>query len=397
MENELFNFMIKCGTIDFPQVMQEFELSIRKEILDKHPYSIWQGERGYFFTYLPDKNKRVRVKRKNLSDLEDVIVSYWKDADNNPTIREVFTSWVEYRLTSNKIEKATYDRLCTLFNKHYIIFGEKRIKNVDDKAFEEFLEKEINRCNLTSKSFANLKSLTRGFLKWAKKKDLISYNVDAMLSDIDASDKEFKKVIKQEESEVFNPKELSNLTAYLKEHLDVKNQAILLMRITGMRVGEIVSLMPDDIKDNYIFVHRTETRSIDNGKVTFTVRNFPKTAAGVRNVVVPREYTWLLNLIKNGSMDDQFVFMSKGKRITGYSLRDRLVGICKKLSIFRKTPHKLRKTYISMLLDNNVDARTIMDQVGHADISIAEMYYHRNRKTIERKQDILDNVSELST
>ena len=370
-------------------------MSMKHEYLDKHPYSIWQGDRGYFFTYLPNGNSRVRVKRKNLSDLQDVIIDLWKNDEDNPTIKELFDSWNTWKLNSSKIEKATYDRITFLYNRHFDIFGKKRIKSVSPEEFEEFLEKEVEREHLTSKSFSNLKSLTRGILKFAKKRGYISFNVDAMLSEIDVSDKAFLKIVKEDKAEVFNEEELYDLTTYLKDNLDIKNQAILLMRVTGMRVGEIVGLKPCDIGKDYIFVHRTETRSIDDGKVSYVVRNFPKTNASIRSVVIPREYEWLLTLLRKGSEDDQFVFMEKGKRLTGESVRDRLIRICNKLEIFRKTPHKLRKTYISMLLDSGIDTRTIMDQVGHADIAISEAYYHRNRKSIEKKQDILGKVTEL--
>lgn len=396
MDTNLLKYATDHGIIDIPQVMQEIEVSIRKEILDKHPYTIWQGDRGYFFTYLPNGKSRVRVKRKNLSDLEDVIVKFWKDNDDNPTIAEIFAMWSNWKLTNNKIEKSTYDRIIVLFNKHFLYFGKKKIKNVIEKEYVDFLEKEITRCNLTSKSFANLKSLVRGMLKFAKKKNYISFNVDAMLSEIDVSDKEFKMIVHEDKAEVFDEEELSILTNYLTENLDAKNQAILLMRITGMRVGEVTALSPTDITDDYIFVHRTETRSIDDGKVNYIIRDFPKTEAGVRFVVIPKDYIWLTKLIRKGSDEDKYAFMMKGCRITGAAVRDRLIRICNKLEIFRKTPHKLRKTYVSMLLDSGVDTRTIIDQVGHTDINISENYYHRNRKTIEKKQDILSKVSELT-
>ena len=69
--------------------------------------------------------------------------------------------------------------------------------------------------------------------------------------------------------------------------------------------------------------------------------------------------------------------------------------ICDKLHIVRKSPHKIRKTYVSMLLDENVDARLVMDQVGHASISVSERNYHRNRKTIQKKQNILAQIPEF--
>lgn len=63
----------------------------------------------------------------------------------------------------------------------------------------------------------------------------------------------------------------------------------------------------------------------------------------------------------------EFIFMNRGKRITTNSFRRRLKDICRKLDMPHKTPHKIRKTYGSILIDNNVDTRLITDLMGHTD------------------------------
>ena len=81
--------------------------------------------------------------------------------------------------------------------------------------------------------------------------------------------------------------------------------------------------------------------------------------------------------------------------MTGNSIRTRLYAICKKLDIYPKSPHKIRKTYGSILLDNNIDHRLITDIMGHTDILCTENHYHRNRRTLEAKQHILSNIPEF--
>ena len=49
-----------------------------------------------------------------------------------------------------------------------------------------------------------------------------------------------------------------------------------------------------------------------------------------------------------------------------------------------KSPHKARRTYGSILLDNNVDERMVTDLRGHTDIRCTEGYYHKNRGSIDR-------------
>lgn len=77
------------------------------------------------------------------------------------------------------------------------------------------------------------------------------------------------------------------------------------------------------------------------------------------------------------------------------SIRTRLRTVCNKLGIYPKSPHKIRKTYGTLLLDNNIDRRLITDVMGHTDILCTENHYHRNRRTLEAKQQILSNIPEF--
>ncbi len=49
----------------------------------------------------------------------------------------------------------------------------------------------------------------------------------------------------------------------------------------------------------------------------------------------------------------------------------------------------------SILLDNNVDERMVIDLMGHTDIKCTEGYYHKNRRSIDRKKEILSNIPDF--
>ena len=82
-------------------------------------------------------------------------------------------------------------------------------------------------------------------------------------------------------------------------------------------------------------------------------------------------------------------------RIDTFKIRKRLTKICKELGIVHKAPQKIRKTYGSILLDAGIDQKLITDQMGHSDISITEKYYHRNRKSLERKSKIISSIPDF--
>lgn len=54
---------------------------------------------------------------------------------------------------------------------------------------------------------------------------------------------------------------------HLENNLDIENLGIYLMFITGIRIGEFVTLKPSDLDDMTVKVRRTETRYLgEDGK-----------------------------------------------------------------------------------------------------------------------------------
>ena len=398
MDNELLKYAVENGMINVSYVQEQIKMKKRKELLEKHPYKIWEGKDGKWYTYIPDKKRgRILKKRITREAIENDVIEYWKSEIDNPCISEVFHEWNDRRLELKKISMATHLRNKQIFYRHYNEFGNRKIKSVCEEEYGEFLEEQIAEKGLTAKSFSNLKTITRGMLKRAKKRKLISFNVEEMLQDLDISETDFIKTIKEDYEEVFNDEEMSAMINYLKENLDAKNIGILLMFATGIRVGELVALKHEVFDGNTFKIRRTETRYLgEDGKYVYAVKESPKSEAGVRTVVIPNDYAWLCSKIKTLNPFGEYVFTNeKGNRITTNCIRRRVERNCKKLGIYKKSPHKIRKTYGTILLDHNIDHRLIMEQMGHTDISCTENHYHRNRRNIETKSQIISNIPEF--
>lgn len=390
-------YAVENGIIDLSYVQEQIEMNKRKEYLEKHPYEIWVGKNGRWYTYLPDEqNGRVQRERNSEDEIKDVIVNYWKVKSENPTVREVFAEWNDRRLSLKKISDATHLRNNQVFNRHYTVFGERKIKSVDAEAFSEFLEEQIPEHQLTAKAFSNLKTITRGFLKRAKKRKLIDFNVEELFQEMDVSEIDFKKVIKEDYEEVFDESEMPIILDYLVKNPDLMNLGILLMFVTGARIGEVVVLKREDFEGNTFKIRRTETRFLnENGRYVCEVKDFPKSQAGVRVAIVPINYEWIIKELLKKNPFCEYIFMKDGKRISTQSMRMRLKRICKKLGIYHKSPHKIRKTYGSILLDNHIDNKLIIGQMGHTDILCTETHYHRNRRSIDKKSEIISSIPEF--
>ena len=122
----------------------------------------------------------------------------------------------------------------------------------------------------------------------------------------------------------------------------------------------------------------------------------PKTLAGFRTVVVPDGARWILDKFNSLCPNGEYCMCNqKGERINSTMLRRRFYYICEKLHIPPKSPHKIRKTYGSILLDNGLDTKFIESQMGHSNVAVTENYYHRNRRKLEQKQEIINSVPEF--
>ncbi len=123
------------------------------------------------------------------------------------------------------------------------------------------------------------------------------------------------------------------------------------------------------------------------------------TDRGIGVAVMLTEWTpaflWIVKKIKTHTPFLEYVFSKDGKRLTAQSMRMRHKRNCAKLNIRYRSPHKIRKTYGSILLDNHVDNKLIMGQMGHTDILCTENYYHRNRRSIDEKSKIISEIPEF--
>lgn len=387
--------------LNMSEIQYIIEMAKRKEIIAQYPYKIWKDTRGYFNCYIPKVNEdgKIHVRRAKQSDVEDAIIQYIRETEDNPTVLELYERWSKYQQDMNLIAPATVTRNDSFVKKHLkgTALARKRIRSVLPMELTKFLEEQIAQHRMTSKAFSGLKHIIGGIIWQAGRDGLIAWTADEVFSRLYITKKSFRVPHMDEEHEVYTEEETQLMIEYLSDHPDLHNLGILLMFVTGMRVGELVCLKPEDITDKTIRVCKCETRYKDSvsGQYVYGVKDSPKTIAGYRTIVIPEQAQWIVQRLLSMSSGQEYVFMRNGKRMLQSAIRDRLYKLCDKLMDDRKSPHKIRKTYASILLDKGLDSRLVMDQLGHVSVSISEQYYHRNRKTIDRKQTILSSISDF--
>lgn len=354
-----------------------------------------QTKKGeYYGTYLPDpdnKGKRIYRKRRTLSELENIIIDYYKAIEEKIYFKDVWQKYIVEKLEYGEIQKSSYDRYCNDFKR----FFEDRTHNLSGKLFgkitegdlERFIKMTIYEMELTRKAYTGLRTIIRGTFKYGKKHHLTDLSITQFFGDLEIPRGAFTRKVIDKEKEVFMENEVEVITSYLRDHPTLFNLGILLAFETGVRVGELSALKFTDIKDGFIRIRRTEYKYRDEkGKWTFTVKESTKSDAGARDLIIPETAKNTLRLIEDLNPNGEFLFQTdNGHRIRSHAFNKHLGVVCRSLGLDPRSMHKIRKTYGTTLIDSDVDERFVMEQMGHSDISTTKKYYYFSNKSTENK------------
>ena len=393
-DKELLNYALQNGIIDFNTIQTKYEMNERLKYLEMHDSKIWQSTDGKWYTYLPDlrnENGRRLAKRKTEKEIVDLIVEHYKDSLNEPTIEMVFEEWIDKKIKYREISQQTVDRYKVDFNRYFENVKDRKIRYANEDFLEDFVINSIVDNNLKSKAWANLRTILRGMFLFAKKKGYCNINITIFLDELDLSKKMFNHEKKLEENVIYSESEVKILTKEIGNSKNMNDIAILFAIYTGMRVGEIVALKWEDITDDYIYVHRTQIRYKDeNEKVVHDIRDFPKTEAGIRHIVIVPELQKIIKRLKAINPFEEYVFYRKGRCIPKHSVCTRLYELCDKFGFPRKGMHALRKYYATKLINAGVEEIIIISQMGHTDFKTTKDYYYKNNT---EKEYVYDKIS----
>ena len=231
-------------------------------------------------------------------------------------------------------------------------------------------------------------------LKRAKVSGFIDYRLSEIEEYVDLGKNSYRRSKKDNEKEVFNNEETETILSYLVNNIDKHNLGILLMFVKGLRVGEVATLKNENIVDNYIIVENSETRYKTSDGIVYEV-GFTKTTRSERSVVLPEGCEWICSLLRELNPNGEFVFVNSKGRMTTNCFRGRLRTICKNLGFIQKSPHKIRKTYSSIIKDAGVGDILIKSQMGHTNIKTTEENYYRDRIKKDKKSQVLGNVKDF--
>ncbi len=158
----------------------------------------------------------------------------------------------------------------------------------------------------------------------------------------------------------------------------LRDKAMLeLLYATGMRVSEMVALNVEDVD-----LAAQQVRCIGKGNKERVLPIVGTAATALE------EYLDISRGQLGRSPDPQALFLNhRGKRLTRQGFWLILKGYAERLGLDDLTPHTLRHSFATHMLNNGADLRSVQELLGHASISTTQIY---TQVSTDRLQQVYD-------
>ncbi|WP_066635235.1 tyrosine recombinase XerC [Desulfolucanica intricata] len=163
-----------------------------------------------------------------------------------------------------------------------------------------------------------------------------------------------------------------------KKPLGQRDLAILeTLYATGLRVSEMVGLNLGDLDLNGGFV-----RALGKGSKERMVPVGSFAVAALTKYINEGR----VKLAKNNNHAEHAIFLNKnGGRLSDRGIRKIIDKYIEKAGLKNKiSPHTIRHTFATHLLDNGADLRSIQELLGHVRLSTTQIYTHVSTENLKR-------------
>jgi integrase/recombinase XerD len=276
---------------------------------------------------------------------------------------------VERNLSKNTLE--SYQRDIKKLVDFVVERGRDDFNQISSLDLVEFL-RTVNQVGLSIRSQARLMSALRTCFRFLESEDICSQDP--------TSDIEMPKMGKKL-PEFLSIQEVEALLAIpsLDTPKGLRDRAMIeTLYATGLRVSELIGLKVDSI-DRRLGVVRTlgkgrKERLVPLGDSALMAIN-QYLQEGREQLLKSRRSPVLFVTARAKGMTRQGFW----KNLKKYAI---LAGIRTEIS-----PHKLRHSFATHLLENGADLRSVQAMLGHADISTTEIYTHVNATRLRKVFD----------
>ena len=203
----------------------------------------------------------------------------------------------------------------------------------------------------------------RGWFKWMMGMNLIKHDPTVALEHPKLS-KHLPKVLSVNEVDIL-----------LSQKLPLVEKSMLeLLYATGLRVSELVNLKIQNLNLKHAYVRcfgkGSKERIVPIGKIAKEV---------LSNYVEQRSKILTYNNIEN----DTLFIHDNGKSINRQDIYTLIRNLGQKILNKHITPHTLRHSFATHMLENGADLRVVQELLGHSDVATTQLYTHVSKKRLK--------------
>ena len=274
-------------------------------------------------------------------------------------VYDVISQYLEYL----ELEKGLSENTIDAYRRDLYAFAENvsEIDDVDRIAINTYV-RSLKEKKLAPTSIIRKVASLRGFFKWAYSMELIKKNPASTLEQPKVPQR-LPKVVSLKEIEEMLHSDLSPLQSLIME----------LLYSCGLRVSELVNLKVNDIDlaSKYVrcFGKGSKERIIPIGEVA---------KQAVSQFLPIRELA-----VKKYKISSKKLLISDNGRLL--TRQDVYNFIHERGKIIHKniSPHTLRHSFATHLLENGADLRVVQELLGHSDVSTTQLYTHISKKRLK--------------
>ena len=213
---------------------------------------------------------------------------------------------------------------------------------------------DLFKSNVTARSIQRHLSSVKGFFGYLKKNDLVANSPFELISS-PRSPSHLPNIL--------SPEEVSQLLNFKPKNSQEKRDLAIIELIysSGLRVSEAVNSNLNDFEDDKSFL-----RVLGKGSKTrlVPVGRFAKAAIN----------DWIIERKKLQTKDEALFVNLRGTRISTRSVQERLKNISLMQGLPPVSPHMLRHSFATHLLESSGDLRSIQELLGHSSLSTTQIY-----------------------
>ena len=281
-------------------------------------------------------------------------------------MNDYISDYIDYLNLVRRLSKETsknYNYDLNKFNEYLKTENIKNPKDVNTNIITSYI-KYLNG-HLDSSSVARNLTAIKNFYKYLIVEKVVTSNP------CDSID---RPKLKKRLPNTLSVEEVDNLLDIkLDTVFDYRNKAMLeLMYATGLRVGEVINLTTRDIDFSNSYV-----RCIGKGSKERIV------PINDYEIYYLKLYLDKRDLLLKNDKNDYLFLNNHGKKMTrqGFELNLNKILNLKEINK-RVTPHTLRHSFATHLLNGGADLRSIQMLLGHSDITTTKIYTHISNEKI---------------